>query len=286
MTPSSPHPSKLISLPNDRRQAYSDRTAWILASCSKLAYDLKPSKETGPLEKGLQPFGLKLAQAFYCSKNQNAAYLAVHKTYAVLAFKGTVPSEPETVATDLHFMMQPFKYRGEVHEGFKQTADELKPQIEKALRKIKTPVFITGHSLGGALALLSSILLNGPEPFAACYTYGCPRVGNDVFAGTIFKVPVYRCVHRIDIVPSVPFLWMDFRHYGDVRFLNDNITVCEGSEAIWMRFLAHWNPFNWFSPVKKGQSIWNPFNWLSLIADHSIERYGEILLAFAAQRNP
>lgn len=256
---------KLISLPNDRRAAYSDRTAWILASCSQLAY----SKNPGELKAGLKPFGLKLARPFYCDKNQNFAYLAVHRTYAVLAFKGTVPSEPETVATDLKFLFKPWKY-GEAHTGFLDTAEELKPKIDQVLRKVKTPVFITGHSLGGALALLSSILLPGRERFAACYTYGCPRVGNGQFADFLFKVPVYRCVHRADIVPGVPLLVMGYRQYGDVRFLSDDNRVCGGSEAIWRRLRAGLNPLN----------------WLHCISDHGIENYIRILRTYAVRRNP
>src|SRR5215472_15512924 len=102
--------AKLISLPNDRRQAYSDRTAWILASCAQLAYKStgKAPESLKELKEGLKPFGLKLAQPFYCDKNQNFAYLALHKTYAVLAFKGTVPSETKTVATDAKFLFRPW----------------------------------------------------------------------------------------------------------------------------------------------------------------------------------
>lgn len=264
--------SKIISLPNDRRAAYSDRTAWILACCSQLAYKStgKLPESLDELKKGLKPFGLKLAQPFYCDKNQNFAYLAVHKTYAVLAFKGTVPSEPETVATDLRFLMRPWKY-GEAHTGFLTTAQEFQPKIQKALKKVNVPVFITGHSLGGALALLASILLKGRERFAACYTYGCPRVGNEQFANRLFKVPVYRCVHHADIVPGVPLLFMGYRQYGDVRFLSNDNRVCGGSEAIWRRFCA---------------TYLSPWNWPFCISDHSIGRYADILHEYALSRNP
>ncbi|HJT23271.1 MAG TPA: lipase family protein [bacterium] len=258
--------SRIISLPNDNREAYSDRTAWILASCAQLAY----SKTTDDLKKGLQPFHLAFKKPFYCDKSLNMAYLALHKTYAVLAFKGTVPSEPETVAMDAKFLFKPWKY-GEAHAGFLDTIEELRPMIEPEVKKIKTPIFITGHSLGGALALLASILLKGQERFSACYTYGCPRVGNEQFADHLFKVPVYRCVHRADLVPGVPLLAMGYRQYGDVRFLSNDNRVCGGSEAVWRRFCA---------------TTLSPWNWPFCIADHGIQNYVDILHEYALSRNP
>ena len=56
----------------------------------------------------------------------------------------------------------------------------------------KLPVFITGHSLGGALALLTTRALP-QDMVGACYTYGAPRVANyEYFDG--MKTPVFRVV--------------------------------------------------------------------------------------------
>lgn len=47
-------------------------------------------------------------------------------------------------------------------------------------------VYITGHSLGGALAILAAFdlsLLSAKQGVAiSCYTYGAPRTGNHAFA--------------------------------------------------------------------------------------------------------
>lgn len=257
---------KLLAPPVDR-MGYSDRAAWILASCSSLAYQ-DQKKDLAKLKKGLGAFGLRLARQFHCKKNQNSGYLAVHPTYAVLAFKGTVPGEITTVETDLNFWFVQTRY-GEVHQGFLDAYLDLAGQIETALGKLKVPIYVTGHSLGGALALLASIFLNDKRELGACYTYGCPRVGNDQFASHLFKVPVYRCFHRADIVPGLPFFAMGYRAYGDVRFLSDDNRVCEGSEAVYKRF----------------QAFLDPFNWSCLISDHMIDRYTRILHEFAKSRN-
>jgi triacylglycerol lipase len=255
---------KLIH-PPVHRAAYSDRTAWILANCSHLAYE--PSMPR--LARELKVFGLRLTGKFFCDQNQNFAYLAQHESYAVLAFKGTVPSQIRTVETDADFKLVQAKY-GEIHQGFLDTFKELSKQIEPALKKVKVPVYVTGHSLGGALSLLATTLLKDQDKLAACFNYGCPRVGNDLFADRLFKVPVYRCVHHADLVPGVPFFIMGYRQYGDMRYLTDKGRVCGGSEAFIRRFLA----------------MLNPLNMPQWIADHGIKNYIRILREYAESRNP
>jgi hypothetical protein len=255
--------NKKLILPPVNRAAYSDRTAWILANCSKFAYD------TGTrLAKALKPFHLKLDNEYADPKTQNSAYLAVHEAYAVLAFKGTVPSESGTVKTDLDFKMVRARY-GEFHQGFLDAYRKFSKEIEVDLAKLEVPIYVTGHSLGGALALVATTFLKEQDKLAACYTYGCPKVGNDRFAHHLFKVPVYRCVHHADIVPAVPFTIMGYRQYGDIRFLTGNDKVCGGSAAVFSRFLA----------------MLNPINIIHWISDHAIENYVHILEEFAESRN-
>ncbi len=55
-------------------------------------------------------------------------------------------------------------------------------------------VVVTGHSLGGALAVIAATDLRGLGFDATLYTYGQPRVGNDNFStfatnnGTIYRI--------------------------------------------------------------------------------------------------
>ena len=69
-------------------------------------------------------------------------------------------------------------------------------------QRTSLPLFITGHSLGGALALLAT-RLTAPDVTGACYTFGAPRIGNyECFR--FIKTPVYRVVNSSDVVPRVP----------------------------------------------------------------------------------
>jgi len=79
-------------------------------------------------------------------------------------------------------------------------------------------LYITGHSLGGALAQIASAAF-ARDNLAACYTFGSPRVGVANFDLEI-KCPHYRLVNDWDVVPGLPPpLWHGYLHGGDVRTL-------------------------------------------------------------------
>jgi triacylglycerol lipase len=75
-------------------------------------------------------------------------------------------------------------------------------------------LWLTGHSLGGALAMLAANELfsraeRGAAPIAGVYTFGQPRVGNAGFRDaydTLLKGRTFRIVHGDDVVPRIPCL--------------------------------------------------------------------------------
>ncbi|CAI5461435.1 unnamed protein product [Closterium sp. Yama58-4] len=80
-------------------------------------------------------------------------------------------------------------------------------------------VYLTGHSLGGALATLfayelsQSNLVRDRNIHLTMYNYGSPRVGNAAFVArfNVYMKDSWRIVNRADIVPTVPKL-MGYRH--------------------------------------------------------------------------
>jgi triacylglycerol lipase len=136
----------------------------------------------------------------------------------VLAFGGTDPAVWENLATD--FNLHPVLDK-DVHTGFRKAAAGVAAEIDRAIRlsrDTKRPLFVTGHSLGGAIAVLAAqrAAEAGTTP-KAVYTFGLPRVGREAFR-TAYNDKLgpitYRLVHGQDIVASVPMSEIRFRHVG------------------------------------------------------------------------
>src|SRR5262249_28113832 len=149
------------------------------------------------------------------------------------------------IRADLDFILMKEKH-GKVDRGFYNAFAELSAQIQHELTRIDNlPLYITGHSLGGAMALLATYELPYSDNFAACYTFGAPRVGNRKEALSCHQIPVYRCMHDVDVVPSLPFAFMGYWQIGDVRFLTNKSEVIFGSAAVAQRFLAQLSFWKW-----------------------------------------
>ena len=241
----------LLGLPG-HRVGYSDRTAWLMATMSQLAYFEFENKSTmdqiaedlakmaekeeisrylqniiGALDKNdrrevlakiLNVAGFELVEIFDVGSTQ--AFLARRITekegtkMLVLAFRGTEKKLADW-KQDIKAKLVPAKdeYKiGRVHQGFQEAYYAVESAIEEKLKQFPgEPVYITGHSLGGALAVVATRFIDA-QNIAACYTYGCPRVG-DLDLAKVFKTPIYRHVNASDAIPRLPF------GYGYVVFL-------------------------------------------------------------------
>lgn len=102
------------------------------------------------------------------------------------------------------------------------------------------PVFVTGHSLGAALAGLA-VGASATErlPIAGLYTYGMPRVGNKYFAEKFqasYGKRAFRIVNNNDSVTRVPPRSFGFKHVGTVKYLDSRGQLKSGASP-WKRFL-------------------------------------------------
>jgi hypothetical protein len=101
-----------------------------------------------------------------------------------------------------------------VHRGFQAALNTVWSDVSRkiAIHRAEHPnaeFWLTGHSLGAALAILAASRLL--DPTCAVYTFGAPRVGNQAFQDKLAGIVHYRFVDGHDIVTRVPpgLLWYE-----------------------------------------------------------------------------
>jgi hypothetical protein len=133
------------------------------------------------------------------------ALFARHGTlpFAVVAFRGTEDLSDGLVDGD--FLRKGFwidwTYT-KVHSGFSEALDPVEPMLRRKLRELgdDVNVWVTGHSLGAALATLfvARLMDTGDDDrVRGLYTFGSPRVGNGAFAEVFERLARER---RIDLM--------------------------------------------------------------------------------------
>ena len=108
------------------------------------------------------------------------------------------------------------------HRGFLEALEEiwepLFASVEGLTRQDERPVWLTGHSLGGALALLCAWRMHQHFlPIHQVYTFGAPMIGNDATAKAYekeFPGRIFRYVDRCDLVPKLPTMSLLSNQYG------------------------------------------------------------------------
>lgn len=184
-----------------------------------------------------------LGDAF--EKGSTQAFFARHTELpvAVFSFRGTEPDRLEDIAADLRAwditLDQQGDYWskgwGEVHGGFYGAFDSLRVQFDQQLAQLEGSedgIWVTGHSLGGALAtLMTAYILEQKERgkdynLRGFYSFGSPRVGDEDFKHRFealmakYGVHVGRVRNDSDVVTHVPTgLFNDWRHVGTRVYL-------------------------------------------------------------------
>ncbi|NHB88387.1 lipase family protein [Photorhabdus tasmaniensis] len=140
----------------------------------------------------------------------------------VISWKGTASMtdaitdatyQPLGLSCDEKALCSGFIHSGKVHKGFWEAFslvetltipnDETTAVFLDIVRLVRNKrLFICGHSLGGALALLHSAQLKEHDP--CLYSYGMPRVLTVSAVRELADITHYRHVNEDDPVPAVP----------------------------------------------------------------------------------
>ena len=222
------------------------------AEVSKLAY-LDNEK------KKFKELGYTFSQFYDVDGAQ--AYVLWSKDYITIAFRGTEPDEFNDIKADLRAT----KHQG-YHEGFyieyMKLHDKIKKKIDDLQERKDRPLYICGHSLGGAMATVCASHMPEADEL---YTYGSPRALSRKRCKAL-QVPHKRHVNNNDIVPKVPPALLMFKHHGQLCYLNHYGNI--RNMSWWQRFKDGWR--GRLAAWKKKQ----PFDGLR---DHSIGNYAKYL---------
>lgn len=181
---------------------------------------------------------------------------------------------------------------GEVHHGFWNAWLPVKfkliQKIEAILAGAKKPVFVCGHSLGGALAMIAAKYL-ALKLYDICgvYTFGCPRVGDKTFARNYNACHVaattltlldltFTVINDCDIVPRIPGWLAGYRRPGHDEFMGLITPGIAEDPSV---------PFRLASDVRHAFNAWRARRgWLALedlLDDHHIDKYIAALASFS-----
>lgn len=169
---------------------------------------------TTTLLTNLSNLGSRIARRIINPRQVFIGFALTSATNNILVFRGT--SNPKEWIANFQARQSDYiqsgVVRGRVHTGFLRLYNQLTNQVRRTANQFNSalPCFVTGHSLGGALATLAIADLaqtnRSLKDQLQLYSYGAPRVGNVPFAQFLSAIApnCYRIINLTDIVPMVP----------------------------------------------------------------------------------
>jgi hypothetical protein len=151
--------------------------------------------------------------------NSACVVVAEGRDAMFVTFAGSDPGKIEDWVTDFDAMPS----ATDLHTGFQNAVGTVWPKVKTAIENrlaSEQPIFFTGHSLGGALAIVaaSRAALELNIQGIAVYTFGSPRTGGTAFFNEYTPLlgdSTFRLIDGTDIVPTVPpSLSGGYRHVG------------------------------------------------------------------------
>ncbi|MDP8264321.1 MAG: lipase family protein [Candidatus Aceula lacicola] len=260
---------------NPTANRFNLQNALVLAECSSLAYE----DENTIQSKVKKEWVFDECKFKECSETQ--FYIAKSEDLILLAFRGTEKNKIADILIDL-FAWRTKAFWGSVHAGFSVALDFVFNDIVALLKKMQDndqPIWITGHSLGGALAILASARLAceaGVSHIQGIYTYGQPLVGDKRFKKEFTKVfsgKCYRVTNYRDPVSLVPLKFWKYRHVGQIVLFNQEGKRVEKSD-FWTRISLVIIPLiiAFIAFLRKKKDLRR--EWIGKVTDpHDLERY-------------
>lgn len=204
--------------------------AWWLAEAALLAYG-----DLGFVNQTFEAAGLSGAgfavQSFVQHNVQ--CFVAHNDKFIIVSFRGTEVDNfwggVMDVASDLKFIPVPDGSGGLVHQGFHLAINAVWEAVRNHLSQLKESgrtLWLTGHSLGAAIATLAADRIAGEGSFEVkgLYTFGSPRVGDGSFKSRLVERGIaartFRFVNNSDIIAKVP-PGVLYTHFGALKYIDN-----------------------------------------------------------------
>jgi triacylglycerol lipase len=233
-----------------------------MATISLMAYKAPDTVVQKMHDRGYEQFQ-------FFDRGETQAFLVGNATKLVLIFRGTEPKNVEDWITNAQ-VAKVQACGGRVHAGFWQGCQAVWSELESEVQRMRgqlatpRPLLLTGHSLGGSLAILAAAQLQlADQQVNGVYTFGCPRIGDRQFAMQ-YNRRLYNCTFRLvnhrDIVTQLPPAEMGYTHVGQLIYFD-----AQGVRQI--------------SPFPND----NDFGWAESFHDHDLKAYQQSLIATQAE---
>ena len=159
-------------------------------------------------------------------QQNHSCTLLAYDDLIVIAFRGTDLSDVADWRTNWQTkpVVGPW---GLVHGGYLAAVDLLWNDVSAALRQLRhreQKLLLTGHSMGGALAVLAAARfeIEGTIPVESIYTFGQPAVADSAFSLELerrLSHRYFRFVHSVDAIPGF-YVDKDLKHGGQHLFID------------------------------------------------------------------
>lgn len=220
--------------PSYMTDLFSYPSALFAAQLSQLAYNIGTQSENA-ITDFMNQYKLKFnpADNLYTYMNTDTAFMwttdSLHKDLYI-SFRGTLLDE-DNIQTDLYQTLVPFvttmNTKTNISKGFFNAWAGIRNDVLSLISKIQpTNIYLTGHSLGGALATLAAFEIKYYQhqiPYnVVVYTFGSPRVGDIAFASMYNKLvsKSYRVHNLGDPIPHFPTTYQGYQHVSELVLLS------------------------------------------------------------------
>ncbi len=230
----------------DGAAARNATVAHALAVCAGYSYSDAPTVAMMMSRLGFEPAAcVRIAQTVDAMTIFSTAYLVQSRSgrVVILAYRGTEPSNIGNWLADADVGSATMKC-GEtplrVHAGFYRNVRATRWQVVEELRKaaagksllddgrdVQHPMealYVTGHSLGGAMAVLFALSIASDEAcrdiagsLRAIYTFGQPLAVGAALPPSLAAIQekTFRHVTARDVIPALPAAaWGTLQHFG------------------------------------------------------------------------